>query len=63
MIAFLGLHNAGIRLGGAIGNANTAIRSDRIEIPTGNTTTRLRYVNCPFNPFVGSNEQNVCQGK
>ena len=63
MIAFLGLHNAGIRLGGAIGNADPAIRSDRIEIPTGNTTTRLRYVLCPFNPFVGSNDQNVCQGK
>ena len=26
-------------------------------------TTRLRYVLCPFNPFVGTNEQNVCQGK
>jgi len=63
MIAFLGLHNAGIRLGGAIGNADPAIRSDRIEIPTGNTNTRLRFVLCPFNPFVGTNEQNVCQGK
>ena len=63
MIAFLGLHNAGIRLGGSIGNADPAIRSDRIEIPTGNTTTRLRYVLCPFNPFIGTNEQNVCQGK
>ena len=38
------------------------VRQD-IEIPTGNTTTRLRYVLCPFNPFVGTNEQNVCQGK
>jgi uncharacterized protein GlcG (DUF336 family) len=63
MIAFLGAHNAGIRLGGAVRNADPAIRSDRIEIPTGNTTTRLRYVLCPFNPFVGTNEQNVCQGK
>ena len=27
------------------------------------TSTRLRYVLCPFNPFVGSSEQNVCQGK
>jgi uncharacterized protein GlcG (DUF336 family) len=63
MIAFLGAHNAGLRLGGAIRNADPAIRSDRIEIPTGNTTTRLRWVLCPFNPFIGSNEQNVCQGK
>jgi uncharacterized protein GlcG (DUF336 family) len=63
MIAFLGLHNAGIRLNGAIGNADPAIRSDRVEVQTGNTTTRLRYVLCPFNPFIGTNEQNVCQGK
>ena len=63
MIAFLGLHNAAIKLGGSIGNADPTIRSDRIEIPTGNTTTRLRYVLCPFNPFIGTNEQNVCQGK
>ena len=63
MIAFLGAHNASLRLGGAIRNSESTIRSDRIEIPTGNTTTRLRYVLCPFNPFVGTNEQNVCQGK
>jgi hypothetical protein len=24
---------------------------------------RLRYVNCPFNPFLAANEQNVCDGK
>ena len=63
MIAFLGLNNASLRLGGSIRNADPAIRSDNIQIPTGNTTTRLRYVVCPFNPFVGTNEQNVCQGK
>jgi hypothetical protein len=62
MIAFLGLNNASLRLGGSIRNADPAIRSDRIEIPTGSTTTRLRYVLCPFNPFVGTNEQNPCQG-
>ena len=63
MIAFLGLYNASLRLGGSVGEADPAIRSDRIEIPTGSTTTRLRYVLCPFNPFVTTNEQNVCQGK
>ena len=60
MISFLGLHNAGRRLG-TIGNADPAIRSDRIVIPIG-AGVRLRWVNCPFNPFVGTNEQNVCQG-
>ena len=63
MIAFLGAHNASLRLGGSIRNAEPAIRSDRVEIRTGNTTTRLRWVLCPFNPFIGTNEQNVCQGK
>jgi uncharacterized protein GlcG (DUF336 family) len=63
MIAFLGLHNAGIRLGGAIGNAPNAIRSDRIDVPLPSGSSNLRYVRCPFAPFVGSNEQNVCQGK
>ena len=62
MISFLGLHNAGLRLG-SIGNADPAIRADRIEVPVGDRTVRLRWVNCPFNPFIGSNEQNVCQGK
>ena len=63
MIAFLGLHNAGIRLGGAIRNADPAIRADRVQVPLGNgQTSNLRYIRCPFAPFVGTNEQNVCQG-
>lgn len=61
MVGFLGLFNAGVRIG-TIGHGDPAIRSDRIEIPTSNRRTRLRYVNCPFAPFVGSSEQNVCQG-
>jgi uncharacterized protein GlcG (DUF336 family) len=61
MVSFLGLANAGVRAG-TIGHADPAIRSDRIEVPVGNTRVRLRYVNCPFAPFVGSSEQNVCQG-
>jgi uncharacterized protein GlcG (DUF336 family) len=63
MISFLGLHNAGVRLNGSIGNAAPTIRADRIVVPvTGSSGVRLRYVNCPFNPFLGTNEQNVCQG-
>jgi len=64
MIAFLGLHNAGLRLNGAIGNAPTNIRADRINIPLGGgASSNLRYIRCPFAPFVDTNEQNVCQGK
>jgi uncharacterized protein GlcG (DUF336 family) len=60
MISFLGTHNAGLRLG-SIGNAPPAIRADQIVVPGINV--RLRYVSCPFAPFIGSNDQNVCQGK
>ena len=59
MISFLGLHNAGQALGGAIGNAPAAMRADRLE-PKG---VRLRYVQCPQAPFLDSNDTNVCEGK
>lgn len=61
MISFLGLHNAGLRLG-ALGNSDAARRSDQIVVPASGGV-RLRYVACPFAPFLGTSEQNVCQGK
>ncbi|MXO91847.1 heme-binding protein [Pontixanthobacter aquaemixtae] len=61
MVSFLGLHNAGARLGG-IGNAPAAIRADRIVINVGGQGVRLRYVNCPFAPFLDDPAQNVCEG-
>ena len=60
MIAFLGANNGG-RTVGAIGNAPKAMRADRIVVKVG-VGTRLRYVNCPFAPFVDTSAQNVCQG-
>ena len=60
MISFLGTHNASARVGG-INNAPPAIRADQIVVPSVNV--RLRYVSCQFAPFIGSNDQNVCQGK
>jgi hypothetical protein len=62
MIGFLGLHNAGQRLGSGIGNAPNAIRSDRILVQLGSRQVRLRYVNCPFAPFLDTAAQNVCEG-
>jgi len=59
MIAFLGLHNAGVELGTGVGNAPTSVRADLLT-PNG---TRLRYVNCPFGAFIGDRSRNVCQGK
>jgi uncharacterized protein GlcG (DUF336 family) len=62
MISFLGLNNAGVRLGGGIGNAPNASRADRIVVQVGSRQVRLRYVNCPFAPFLDTAAQNVCEG-
>jgi uncharacterized protein GlcG (DUF336 family) len=59
MISFLGLHNAGVRAGG-VGNAPPAIRADNLT--PGSPPVRLRYVSCPFAPFLDTNANNVCQG-
>ncbi|MEO0463449.1 MAG: hypothetical protein AAF127_09980 [Pseudomonadota bacterium] len=61
MISFLGLNNAGERAGG-IGNAPKDIRADRILVQVGGRQVRLRYVNCPFAPFLDTPDQNVCEG-
>jgi uncharacterized protein GlcG (DUF336 family) len=61
MISFLGLHNAGAKVGG-IGNAPKDMRADTIVVAVG-SGVRLRYVNCPFAPFLDTSEQNVCEGK
>ncbi|MEP3226933.1 MAG: heme-binding protein [Parasphingorhabdus sp.] len=61
MISFLGLHNAGLRVGG-IGNAPQAIRADNVVVDLGDAQVRLRYINCPFAPFLDTDEQNVCEG-
>lgn len=63
MISFLGLANASARLNGSVGNAPLDMRADRIVVglPNGREV-RLRYVNCPFNPFLDTDAQNVCQG-
>lgn len=59
MVSFLGLHNAGIALGTGIGNAPPEIRADQLVV----AGARLRYVQCPQAPFIGSDQQNVCAGK
>ena len=61
MISFLGLHNAGERAG-TLNNAPREIRADRSVVRVGGREVRLRYVNCPFAPFLDTAEQNVCEG-
>jgi uncharacterized protein GlcG (DUF336 family) len=58
LIAFLGLANAGTALATGIANAPPAQRADTISVPGG----QLRYVGCPFAPFLDSNASNVCNG-
>ena len=58
MVSFLGLYNAGIALG-TIANAPPAMRADRLA-PGG---AHLRFVQCPQAPFLGSTDENVCEGK
>jgi hypothetical protein len=62
MISFLGLHNAGLALG-TVNNAAPANRADTVTVTIGATPVALRYVQCPFAPFLDSNEQNPCNGK
>ena len=61
MISFLGAHYGGVRAG-AIGNAPPAMRADTVVVDVG-AGVRLRYVNCPFAPFLDTSEQVVCDGK
>ena len=58
MIAFLGVHNAGLTLG-TLNNAPAAMRADTLQ-PRG---VRLRYVQCPQAPFIDSDEDSPCAGK
>jgi hypothetical protein len=62
MISFLGLYNGGQRVSG-IGEASNFIRSDNVVIQVNGNSVRLRYVNCPFAPFLDTTDQNVCQSK
>lgn len=59
MISFLGLHNAGEILKTGVGNAPPELRADNLVVGGVN----LRFVNCPFSPFLDSREQGVCAGK
>ena len=63
MIAFLGANNGGTRAGTSLGNAPLAVRSDLVQVDVGGRNVRLRYVGCPFAPFLDTSEQNVCQGR
>lgn len=58
MVSFLGLYRAGQILG-TINEAPKSMRADTLT-PQG---VRLRYVQCPRKPFLGSDTQDACTGK
>ena len=60
MVAFLGLFNASARV--SINQADSAIRADQLLVGPA-PAQRLRFINCPFAPFLDTSDQNVCQGK
>jgi uncharacterized protein GlcG (DUF336 family) len=63
MVAFLGLANGASRTGGGISNAPLSQRSDQVSVRLSDgRDVRLRWVGCPFAPFLDTNTQNVCQG-
>ena len=59
MIALLALDRAGRTLGTGIGNAPSRRRADMLS-PGG---VRLRYVACPYQPFLSSSAQDACTGR
>ena len=63
MISFLGLSNASTRLNGSISLPPASIRSDQVQVTVAGTPVRLRFVGCPFAPFVDTAENNVCQAR
>jgi uncharacterized protein GlcG (DUF336 family) len=63
MISFLGLANGATRIGGNLANAPLARRSDQVVVRLNDgRDVRLRWVGCPFTPFLDTTAQNVCQG-
>lgn len=62
MAAFLGMHQAAARTSG-ITNAASGVRSDQVQVTISGGSVRLRYVACPFAPFLDTADQSPCVGK
>jgi uncharacterized protein GlcG (DUF336 family) len=56
MTTFLGVYQAR-----GVSNANLAIRSNKIVIP--NRNLALRFIQCPFRPFINDDTEKACGGK
>lgn len=61
MIAFLGLVNAGQKLG-TLGPPPLDKRADNIVVRFAGGQQQLGFIACPFAPFIGTSQQLVCEG-
>jgi uncharacterized protein GlcG (DUF336 family) len=59
LVAFLGVDRARRALNTGVQNAPQDRRADRLDPQN----TNLRYVQCPYAPFLNSDDQSVCEGK
>ena len=63
MVGFLGAYRAGLVTKPKVANANGFIRSNRVTFNTGHATVALRFIECPFRPFINDGTEHACNGK
>ena len=63
MAGFLGAYRAGLITQPKVTNANGFIRSNRVIFNTGHASLALRFVECPFRPFINNSTESACNGK
>ena len=63
MAGFLSAYQTGLNTKPQVTNANKNIRSNRLTFNNGRSTVALRFVQCPFKPFVNSDTQKACGTK
>ncbi len=59
MIAFLSLQRLSADIGSTLNQAPVSQRADQVRTAPG---THLRYVQCPFSPYLQNSDQGVCDG-
>lgn len=63
MGSFLAAYRTGLTTRPRVGLPRTSIRSNRVKFNDGRQTVALRFVECPFAPFLDNNTQKACSGK
>lgn len=63
MGSFLSAYRTGLSTSPHVTNAKTSIRSNLVKFNDGRQTVALRFVECPFAPFLNSKTQKACSGK